>query len=255
MKAKERIASIIEMIPYNGFIMIKDLSTKFNVTEETIRRDLNKIVEMNVGIRKAHGGAYRSHQGDLAAPQSFRQIMLPAIKQRFAIVCASLVPADSCVMLDSSTTARFIANRIKDLRIPVTIITNSMATAGIFEDSQSVDVVLAGGNLRKLNGSLVGPNALDTLKKYCADYCFVSPPSIDERFGLTDHNEEESRIRACMLEQSKKRYLVADHTKFGWAAVNCIAAISMIDMVITDSETDQKWFRWLKNAGIDYRIC
>ncbi|HOE84906.1 MAG TPA: DeoR family transcriptional regulator, partial [Sphaerochaeta sp.] len=61
MKAKDRINSIIEMIPYNGFIMTKDLSSRFNVTDETIRRDLNKIVAMNIGVRKAHGGAYRIH--------------------------------------------------------------------------------------------------------------------------------------------------------------------------------------------------
>lgn len=255
MKAKERIHSIIDQIPYNGFIMIKDLSSRFNVTEETIRRDLNKIVEMNIGVRKAHGGAYRSHQGDLAAPQSFRQIMLPTIKQRFAAFCASIITPDCCIMLDSSTTSRFIAAKIKELNKPTTVITNSMATAGLFEASQNVHVVGAGGNLRKLNGSFVGPNAIDTLQQYCADFCFVSPPSVDMQFGLTDHNEEEARVRACMLAQSKQCYLVADHTKFGWAGVNRIAGIETIDMIVTDSEIDQKWIQWFKSIGIEYKIC
>ncbi|MFA6841069.1 MAG: DeoR/GlpR family DNA-binding transcription regulator [Sphaerochaetaceae bacterium] len=255
MKAKERIASIIEQIPYNGFIMIKDLSDKYNVTEETIRRDLNKIVEMNVGIRKAHGGAYRCHQGDVAAPQSFRQIMLPGVKQRFAAFCSSLIIPNSCIMLDSSTTSRFIANKIKELNRQVTVVTNSIATAGIFEDSENVNVVCAGGNLRKLNGSLVGPTAIDTIERYCANCCFVSPASVDEQFGLTDHNEEEARIRACMIKQSKRRYLVVDHTKFGWAGINRIGSIDMVDMVITDGETDQVWLQRFRELGIEYKVC
>ncbi|KAF5044511.1 Glycerol-3-phosphate regulon repressor [anaerobic digester metagenome] len=255
MKAKERIASIIEQIPYNGFIMIKDLSSRFAVTEETIRRDLNKIVEMNIGVRKAHGGAYRIHKGDLAAPQSFRQIMLPGIKQRFASFCATLIQPESCIMLDSSTTSRFIASKLKDFNKPLTVITNSIATAGMFEDSESIDVVCVGGNLRKHNGSLVGPNAIATLEKYCADYCFVSPPSIDPRFGLTDHSEEEACVRACMIRQSKNRYLVADHTKFGWSGINRIAGIETIDLVVTDSEIDQKWIQWFKTIGMQYKCC
>lgn len=255
MKAKERINSIIDRIPYNGFIMIKDLSTQFNVTEETIRRDLNKIVAMNIGVRKAHGGAYRIHQGDLAAPQKFRQMMIPAIKQRFASFCATLITSESCIMLDSSTSSRFIAEKIKELNKRITIITNSIATAGIFEDCEHISVVCVGGNLRKLNGSLVGPNAIATLEKYCADCCFVSPPSIDIKFGLTDHNEEEARIRECMLRQSKKCYLVADHTKFGWSSINHIAGIDTIDMIITDSEIDQKWLHWLKTIGKEYTCC
>lgn len=255
MKGKERINNIINQIPYNGFIMVKDLSNSFNVTEETIRRDLNKIVDMNIGVRKAHGGAYRIHQGDLAAPQSFRQIMIPGIKQRLADFCVTLILPESCVMLDSSTTSRYIANKIKELNMRVTIVTNSIAIAGIFEDSENSDVVCIGGNLRKLNGSLVGPNAIATLERYCADYCFVSPPSVDVKFGLTDHNEEESRIRECMLKQAKKCYLVADHTKFGWSGINHISGIESIDMVITDSETEQKWITWLKTIGKDYKCC
>ena len=137
----------------------------------------------------------------------------------------------------------------------MTVVTNSIATAGIFEDSEKIDVVCVGGNLRKLNGSLVGPNAIATLEKYCADYCFVSPPSVDIKFGLTDHSEEEARIRACMLRQSKKCYLVADHTKFGWSSINHIASIDTIDMVITDSEIDQKWTHWLKTIGKEYKCC
>jgi len=255
MKAKDRINSIIEMIPYNGFIMTKDLSSRFNVTDETIRRDLNKIEAMNIGVRKAHGGAYRIHQGDLAAPQSFREIMLPGIKQRLAAFCSTLIIPESCIILDSSTTSRFIATRIKEMNRHVTVVTNSIATSAIFENCESVSVVCIGGNLRKHNGSLVGPNAIATLEKYCADYCFISPPAVDATYGLTDHSEGEARIRECMLNQSKKRYLVVDHTKFGWSCVNRIAAIDTIDMVVTDGETEQKWIQWFKRIKMEYKCC
>ncbi|MGP1508045.1 MAG: DeoR/GlpR family DNA-binding transcription regulator [Sphaerochaeta sp.] len=252
---KKRIQAMISMIPSNGYIMVKDLSETFKVTEETIRRDLLKICEENPSIRKVHGGVYRTAGDDLAAPQGLRSTLLTGEKTRFADFCASLAESGNCIMLDSSTTAMFVARALNARKINLVVVTNSMQTALVFQENEDVQVVLAGGKLRKTNGSLIGSSAISMLRRYCADLCVVSPTSIDRKFGLTDHNEEEATIRECMLQCSKKRILVADHTKFGWASTNVIAPIDGFDMVVTDKAIPAGWTALLDEKGIAVTYC
>lgn len=255
MKAKQRIDKIIEKIPYNGFIMVKELSQIFGVTEETIRRDLNKIVKLDEGIRKVHGGAYRVESEDSSVPQGLRQSLLIDEKSRFANVCISLIKPDSCIMLDSSTTALYIAKRIKAENIKVTIITNSLLTTREFEDSENVFVICVGGVLRKRNGSLVGNTTVSALENYCADCSFISPTSVNMEFGLTDNNYDEAQVRKAMIKHSNKHFLVADHTKLGRMHMHFIDRIEKIDMVITDMQASKEWLDFFEKKKIQYKCC
>ncbi|MDD4010688.1 MAG: DeoR/GlpR family DNA-binding transcription regulator [Sphaerochaetaceae bacterium] len=252
MKATERIDSIISLVPYNGFILVKDLASRFNVTEETIRRDLGRIMEMNIGICKVHGGAYRVSKGDETSPFSFRATMLTEVKARFADYCVNIIKPESCVMLDSSTTSLFIARMIKAQRLRVTIVTNSLPIVMEFEDDENSKVICLGGQLRKRNESLVGFHTVELLRKYCADCCFISPTSIDLQHGLTDHSELEAAVRKAMLEQSSSRFLVADHTKFGWSSINVISLFKGLDAIISDVEPSAQWSSILGENGISW---
>ncbi|MGX8678812.1 MAG: DeoR/GlpR family DNA-binding transcription regulator [Sphaerochaetaceae bacterium] len=255
MKASERIGSIISQIPYNGFIMVKDLSRMFSVTEETIRRDLGRIVDMNIGICKVHGGAYRVSKGDESSPFSFRSTIMVEEKKALADYCVSFIKPEDCVMLDSSTTALFIARRISEAKLRVTLVTNSLPIAREFECDENAKVICIGGQLRKRNESLIGYQAVQMLRNYCGDCCFVSPTSVDEKFGLTDHSEGEAEIRKCMLEQSSRRYLVVDHTKFGSSCINRISDFSSVDAVVTDTEPSERWKKLFESKGIAIHSC
>ncbi len=248
MKSEERHKAIISMIPLNGYVMIKDLSITFKVTEETIRRDLVKICESNPAIKKIHGGVFRTADDDIGAPQNFRQTLLTKEKTRFAEICAQLPSEGDCVMLDSSTTCHFIAQHLKDRGIKLLIVTNSYRTASLFVDSEKVQVMLIGGKLRKSNASLVGPDAVLQLKRFCADYSFISPTAVDMKFGITDTNTNEAVIRESMINNSKKRILVVDHTKFGLTYPNVIAQVEVFDRIVTDRATDPEFLKGLEDG-------
>lgn len=255
MKASERIESIIARIPYNGFVLVKDLARMFNVTEETIRRDISRIMEMSIGIRKVHGGVFRVGLGDESSPYKFRSGMLVEEKKRFANYCVSKIKPRSCVMLDSSTTSLFIARKINLAALGLTLVTNSLAIAQEFENNEDIAIVCAGGVLRKSNCSMIGPEALSTLDNYCADCCFVSPTGIDLKFGLIDNSEGEAAVRRRMLELSARRFLVVDRTKFGVGGINRISDFSSVDEVVTDAEPSQEWKNLFESNNIPVRQC
>jgi len=255
MKSEERHQAIISMIPFNGYVMIKDLSETFNVTEETIRRDLIKICDSNHSIKKIHGGVFRTADDDLGAPQNFRQTLLTREKTRFAEVCSGIPDEGSCIMLDSSTTCYFIAQQMKSRNISLQIVTNSIRTASLFSDSESVHVVLLGGKLRKSNGSLVGPDAINQLGRICADYSFISPTSVDLQFGITDTNANEAAVREMMIHNSKTRILVADHTKFGNTCPNVIAKMGIFNKIVTDKATSAEFAEKMRDMALNVIYC
>lgn len=254
MKASERIKKIIELVPHNGIVFTKDLSNRFDVTEETIRRDLEKIEAMSVGIKKVHGGAYRI-AFDKEVPIAYRQIAVVEEKIRMSEYCVSLMKQGSSIMLDSSTTASCIARKIREAKLQVNVITNSINVLREFENCKDVPVVCVGGALRHRTNSLVGYLATENLSKYHADIAFISCPAVHEEFGLTDHNESEAQVRKIMMKNSNVRYLVVDHTKFGKCFINHIGYLNEVNCIVTDTPIPAEWHTILSGNGIPYICC
>lgn len=255
MKSTLRQQEIIARIPYNGYVLVKDLSGIFNVTEETIRRDLQKICDSNPSIQKVHGGVYRVAKDDSVVPQAFRKVLLTQEKSKFAEFCTSFIKSEDCIMMDSSTTVLFVARALKEKNINPLIVTNSLQIAQLFTDDEQAKVILVGGRLRKTNESLTGQFAIDMISRYCADYALISPTYIDLTFGATDNYDGEANVRKAMMNYSKKRILIADHTKFGATSKNRIANIEDFDAVITDKETPTEWIKFLETKELLVTRC
>ncbi len=255
MKSLLRQKEVIERIPYNGYVLVKDLSRMFGVTEETIRRDLQKISDSDPSIRKVHGGVYRVAGDDSSVPQELRKVLLTEEKTRFADYVASFITAEDTVMMDSSTTVLFVARALRKLDITPLIITNSIQIAQLFTDDEKANVILLGGRLRKRNGSLTGEFTLSMAERYCADYALISPTYIDPVFGVTDDSEEEAAVRKAMMDSSKKSILIADHTKFGNTTRNRICGIGSFEEVVTDRETPGEWVKAFEAKKIPVIVC
>lgn len=255
MKSKERQSLLISMIPYNGYLMIKDLSSSLGVTEETVRRDLQDICAVNPSIKKIHGGVYRTTEEESAAPEGFRRLLLTNEKTLFGEYCITLLKEGDTIFLDSSTTSFFIAKEIKKAKLNITLITNSLQSATLFTDDENISVILLGGKLRKANCSLTGNETIKEISLYCADFSFISPTSIDEKFGLCDNNSDEALVRKSMIEHSRKNILVSDHTKFGWANANVIATLDSFNECVVDKAIKEEWISILKDKNIKTTIC
>ncbi|MCY6483409.1 DeoR/GlpR family DNA-binding transcription regulator [Clostridium aestuarii] len=240
MLAVDRLKKIEELLIENGSVIISNLSELLNVSEETIRRDLEKLGKKNK-LKRVRGGAYLSETSDNEVPIRIREKIFLEEKQLIGEKCIELIDEGDCVMLDSSTTALYIAKNLNTSKKKCTVITNSLKIASEFENSKNVKVICLGGTLRKSTSSFVGYITTDSLQRLSADKSFISCSSISADFGVTDNHELEATVRKCMLTNSMKKCLVVDYTKFDSPSVNQICKLNDLDMIITDRKIPKKY--------------
>ncbi|MCY6369937.1 DeoR/GlpR family DNA-binding transcription regulator [Clostridium ganghwense] len=240
MLAVDRLKKIEELLIENGSVIISNLSELLDVSEETIRRDFEKLEKENK-LKRVRGGAYLPETSDNEVPIRIRENIFLEEKQLLGEKCIELIEDGDCIMLDSSTTALYIAKNLNTIKKKVTVITNSLKIAYEFENSKTVKVICLGGTLRKSTSSFVGYMTTDALQKLSADKAFISCSSISSDFGVTDNHELEATVRKIMLKNSIKKCLVVDYTKFDSPSVNQICKLNDLDMIITDRKIPKEY--------------
>lgn len=250
MLAIDRQKTIEDMLNKNGSVIISSLSTILEVSEETIRRDLEKIGKI-MNIKRVRGGAYLIDLSDKAVPIQIRETIYIAEKQIIADKCIKLINDDDSVALDSSTTSLYVAKAITNSKKKVTVITNSLKIVNEFSENTLVKVFCVGGILRKSTESFVGYMATDNLEKFSVDKAFVSCSAINSKIGITDDNDLEARARKKMFDIAMKKILVVDNTKFDSPKTNKICSISEIDILVTDGKVPDEYIEILNKSDVD----
>jgi len=240
--AVERRRRILDTLRSKGIVTVSDLVVDFSVSEETIRRDLQKMEEID-GVQRTYGGAYIAKAVGTDIPIGVRENIYIPGKEAIAELCAGLVSDGETIMLDSSTTAIHIAEHLKKKGSAVSVITNSLRTAEVLADAPQFKVVCIGGMLRHSQHSFVGPAAERVLGSYYADKAFVSCVGLDIGKGATDADELEAEVRKLMLNNAREKILVADATKFGKFALSLISPLDRIDVLVTDRKPEGAWLR------------
>lgn len=249
MLARDRISSIMEIIRENKSVMVSDLSARFNVTDETIRRDLEKLEAQKLIIR-VHGGAYLFEGFEKGAPVSLRKQFLVDEKDKLGYKCLEFVENKDTIMLDCSTTSLYIAKALKNSDFQFTVITNFLDIADELADAENIKLIILGGTLSISSRCCIGPATMAALENYNADKAFVSCSSLDSNLNLTAHNENDGHIRGMMLRNSTKSYIVVDHTKIGHAATYKFGELRNADCLIIDKPLGSDWTKKLNKAGI-----
>ncbi|MBU0927570.1 MAG: DeoR/GlpR family DNA-binding transcription regulator [Spirochaetes bacterium] len=239
MLAVERRKKIFGLLRQQGIVTVSDLSQQFEVSEETIRRDLQKM-ESSDGVARTYGGAYITKAVHSDIPIRIREGIYIEGKETIASLCEAMITDGETVILDSSTTSLHIADRLKSRRNLV-VITNAVKIAIALAESDGVKVICTGGTLRGSQLSFVGPAASKSLGAYYADKAFVSCTGIDLANGITDSDEQEAEIRKRMLEQAQRTILVADNTKLGKTSFSLIATLDAMDALVTDKDPGPEW--------------
>lgn len=254
MLAVDRLKKIEELLIENGSVMISNLSELLDVSEETIRRDLEKLEKENK-LKRVRRGAYLPETSDNEVPIGIREKIFLEEKQLLGEKCIELIEEGDCIMLDSSTTALYIAKNLNTSKKKVTVITNSLMITHEFDKSKTVKVICLGGILRKSTSSFVGYMTTDCLQKLAADKAFISCSSISIDMGVTDNHELEAMVRKNMLINSMKRFLVVDYTKFDSPSVNKICRLNELDMIITDRKVPKKYKEILMKNEVEIVIA
>lgn len=247
MLAIERKNEILAILQKEQSVLVSELSQKYEVTEETIRRDLDKL-EKEGFVKKTYGGAVLNQNISVDLPLKIRQKTNIKEKQAIASLMENLIEDGESVMLDSSSTSLMIAGRIKQ-RKQLTVITNSVEILLELANAKSINVISTGGILRDSSLSLGGKNAERTLKHFFVDKAILSCKGFDMEKGATDSNEQEAEIKGIMRECSKKVIWVVDSSKFDKISFVRIDGVQKGDIVVTDGPVSDKWRSFFEESG------
>jgi len=248
MLAVERRAKIAALITENKSVLVQDLSKMFSVTEETIRRDLEKLEKQGILI-KTYGGAVLAENSKGEISVEIRQEINTKGKDAIGKIAAGMVADGEVIMLDASTSALYVAKHIKAKK-GLTVITNSEKIVLELAGCDDITIISTGGIFRHKNYSYVGKTAENVLSGYYATKAFLSCKGLSLARGLTDSNEQEADIRKMMIKCSEKVIALCDHTKFNQAGFINTAGFDDIDCIITDGQLPEGWKEKIESQGV-----
>ncbi len=244
----ERRNKILEILKKDGRVVVSNLSVMFSVTEETIRRDLEKL-EKEGFAKKTYGGAIVVENANVDLPYMIRKESNVEGKEYIAEVISSMIDDGDHIMLDASSTAVYIAKHLKNKK-NLTLITNSIEILLELSDVTGWKILSTGGTLREGSLSLVGYQAEKMISTYHVDKTIISCKGIDIEKGITDSNEMDAHIKNLMLDSTNRKILAVDSSKFDKISFTKIEELSNLDVVVTDSEPNDRWKKTFETLNI-----
>ncbi|MGH1549302.1 DeoR/GlpR family DNA-binding transcription regulator [Leifsonia poae] len=252
LPAALRRERMLELIGRAGFARVSDLSEAFQVSDVTVRSDLDAL-DREQSIRRVHGGAVLRAAG--AREPSFEEALESSAdeKRRIGHAAAAMVVPGSSVLLDVGTTTAAIARALveRDDLDDVTVITNGLTIALELERAiPRFEVVVTGGTLRPLQHSLVEPLAAVLLERVHADVAFIGCTGVHPTGGITNVNLPEADLKRVMVGSAERAVVVADGSKLGRTHLGRIAGLADVSQLITGSSADDAEVRALREAGL-----
>jgi len=236
MLSAERQKAIIDQMKQKGSAVVNELAALFCVTEETIRRDLQKLEKAGFIVR-THGGAVLFDDSLVNLSSEIRETLNKEGKMAIAKEAAKQIQAGDILFFDASTTVYFLAREIKNMK-DITVITNSLRIINELVGNEKIQTVCIGGTFNAINKSFVGKNNETIAGTYAATKCFLSCNGIVPEIGILERNAEEAFIKKIMCDNSNEVIVLSDKTKLGRTRLNIVAPVSRATLLITDSEKD-----------------
>lgn len=252
MAAKERLELIKQKIITENKVVVSELSVEFQVTEETIRRDLEKLENEGI-LTRTFGGAVLNMTSQRDGIHFYKRAATHMTeKKKMAASFADILAKKHTVAADASSTVMEVLKLLNDSR-DITVLTTSTE---VFRElaHTNINVISTGGVFNKSSLSLQGQVAKDNIKKYHVDIVLLSCKGLDLKRGATDSNEGEAIVKKLMLEQGAEVALFADHSKFDKIAFTHLLDLNEIDYLITDQQPGEKWIRFCEDNHIKL-IC
>lgn len=226
-----RQTGILEIARQEGRVVVEDLAQRFEVTLQTIRRDLTELAEAG-HLDRVHGGAV-PRTGVANIGYEARRRMNEAAKAAIARACAAAIPDNASMILNLGTTTEAVARELVHHR-NITVVTNNMNVANILVANPSCEIMVAGGALRRSDGGLVGELTTQFFEQFKVDFAIIGTSALDREGDLLDFDLAEVRVSRSIIRQARQSFLVSDHTKLGRTAPARIASLSELDAVFTD---------------------
>jgi len=244
----ERRQQILEAIEKAGQLSVGELSSYFDVSEVTIRQDLQALSEQGLLLRTRGGAVSTNTMPEFSF--DVRQQQQAAQKVLIGQAAATLVGHGDTVFLDASTTVHAAIPYLKS-HSELTVITNSLKAAISLLDAPQIQVILPGGNLRRESISLVDPACEDFLKDINIQIGFFGARGVTVEEGLTDVNFNEVIMKRAMVERCRRVVGLLDARKWGKVAAYTFARLDQIDTLITDKGPPGELVRDIRQRQVD----
>jgi DeoR/GlpR family transcriptional regulator of sugar metabolism len=246
MLTEERHHRILEHLQAQGRVLAADLAAEFDVSADTVRRDLRELDEIGM-LRRVHGGAL-PRAGD-TDPLPVRARRAPEAKASIARRAAQIVCDGQVVMLDGGSTTLEVARALPE-RLSATVVTNSLPIALALADRRGVEVIVIGGKLRARAGVTVGAAAVADLTAVRPDVVFLGVCGLHPEIGVSVEDPEEREGKRAMIAGAAEVVGLADHDKLGTALPFVVAPLSELTTLVTDATDDDVLARY-RALGIE----
>ena len=248
MAAKDRIMVIRQKVQAEKKISVVDLSRICNVTEETIRRDLDKLETEGV-VTRVHGGAIWNEGAQKEGVHFYRRMSKHLKeKQEIARKATGLFEGKNTIVADSSTTV-VEALKLLPNSTDITVVTNSTEIFREFQQS-AINFISTGGEYNKKSCSLQGQLAKTNITKYNVSLALISCKGVSIEKGVQDTNESEAEVKKAMLAQADEVALLVDSSKFDQSAFVSLIGLDKVNYIITDSRPSDDWVTYCESHEI-----
>jgi DeoR family fructose operon transcriptional repressor len=248
MYAEERHQLIVERARADGRVDVAALAARFDVTSETVRRDLT-LLERQGLLRRVHGGAIPVERLGFEPGLASRDAAQAGEKERIAKAALAELPAEGVVLLDAGTTTARLAEILPTDR-ELTVVTNALPVATTLSVRPNLTVHLVGGRLRSRTLAAVDDWALRQLADIYVDVAFVGTNGCSVERGLTTPDQGESAVKRAMIAAARRTVVLADHTKIGVDYFARFGSLDEIDALITDSGVDEELAGQIEATGV-----
>lgn len=252
MLALERRNLILEKLQTEKRVVVSQLSQQFDVSEETIRRDLDKLEKEGLAT-KSYGGAVINEDVSIDLPFNIRKNQNVVGKQKMAEIAAKLIQDGDHIFLDASTTAVFVAKALKEKKERLTVITNSVEILLELSDVSGWNIISTGGVMKEGYLAFLGSKTEEAIRSYYVDKTIFSCKAMDHEWGIMESHEPFGSTKRAMMACGRKKILVADSTKFDQTAFSVAGKLRDVDVVVTDSKPSEKWLHHFEDLDIECR--
>lgn len=249
----DRQRDILSLIEAEGAQYIERLSARYDVTTQTIRRDINALCDLGYA-KRFHGGVEKP-VGARNISVNARAALNSAAKQRIAARIAAAIPAGSTVFMGIGSTVQFAAAALID-HSDLRVVTNNIHVALTLAEAPQVEVHMTGGLLRHNDRDVVGPDALNFFEKFYASHAIIGAGALHPEHGILDFSYSEAQLTAKLLSNARLKFLAADASKWSRDASVRVASFSEVTHLFTDNLPEQSQARSaVVDSGIELVLC
>jgi len=246
----ERQQTICKLISENGKVRVAELKDLFSTSEVTIRKDLEELEATGI-LERVHGGAISPSKDYFNL--SFHQRKSKNMKEKIDIAkaAARTVNDSDTLFINSGTTTYFLAEELRNKK-KLSVVTNSIWIANELSNIPEIKVILLGGYYNSTYGFTYGDDAVNKIKSYHTDKCFLSVDGITPE-SVSTYHYEEAEVSRAMIERSNQRIVLADYSKIGKESFTTIKPLAEIDLIVTNEITIEENKNWLSEIKTEVR--